>query len=316
MGISGAKYASHADTCSQGRIRAVFDRTNMTRRSPTKKLESHYQEIVKKYIAKKYGCATVRELNFGGPKFDVVGFSPESGEFHIVECKRTHRLAGVGQTFGQILAYKSMIFESGQTFLNAFLKQLAKEGITDVPIFANVAQFLDAGRIPIRFYVALRERACLSPEFLKLMKKDLKDVGIIRINPNDQCRNYIRVHSAKDHQLCEAGCVEVPISIPPRPALQRLLDNTGSSQEVARLATNLDSRIRRMSQQMKSVVRGKYAMAYRVTTTFVLMHPKKEFIRMSLKNSSHWKQIRIAKKAQIRRIVPRIRKALQRSLSM
>ena len=43
------------------------------------------------------------ELNFGGPKFDVVGFAPDVGEFYIAECKRTTRPVGVGQTFGQIL---------------------------------------------------------------------------------------------------------------------------------------------------------------------------------------------------------------------
>jgi len=285
----------------------------MRRRSRAKKRESHYQEIVKRYISKKYGCATVRELNFGGPKFDVVGFSPDSGEFHIVECKRTSRLVGVGQTFGQILAYKSMVFESGHTFLNAFLKQLAKEGITDVPIFANVAQFLDAGRIPIRFYVALREKACLRPDFLRLMKRDLKDVGIIRINNYDHCRDHIKVHGKNDFELCEAARVEVPIATPPRPALQRLLDHRGSSQEVADLAANIDSRILRMARQMKSVTQGKYAMVYRVKWNFVALHPKKEFIRLSVRENKRWRATRVSRKAQIPKLVPRIRKALLRS---
>jgi hypothetical protein len=286
----------------------------MKRIRATRKLESHYQEIVRKYIAKKYGCATVRELNFGGPKFDVVGFSPNTGEFHIVECKRTHRLAGIGQTFGQILAYKSMIFESGETFLNAFLKQLAREGITDVPVFANVAQFLDAGKIPIRFYVALREKACLNRDFLKLMKKDLKDVGIIRINGYDQCKDYIRVHGDKDRELCQAGCVDVPIATPPRPALQELLDHRASNQEIVKLAAAIDSRIRRLAPEMKSVVHGKHAMAYRVTTNFVVVHPKQEFIRISVRSDKHWKETRIDQKAQIRKLMPRIRKALRQTL--
>ncbi len=286
----------------------------MKRRSSAKKRESHYQEIVKKYISKKYGCATVRELNFGGPKFDVVGFSPDSGEFHIVECKRTSRLVGVGQTFGQILAYKSMIFESGQTFLNTFLKQLAKEGITDVPVFSNVAQFLDAGRIPIRFYVDLREKACLRPDFLRLMKRDLKDVGIIRINNHDRCKDHIRVHGEDDYELCEAARVEVPIATPPRPTLQRLLDHRGSNQEVADLAATIDSRILRMARRMKSVVQGRYAMVYRVDRNFVALHPKKEFVRVGVREKKKWKETRVSSKAQLRRLFPRIRRALQRSM--
>src|SRR6266850_1877082 len=114
---------------------------HMARKREKKHPETHYQDAVKRYISKKHGCATVRELNFGGPKFDVVGFSPDSGEFHIVECKLTSRLVGIGQTFGQILAYKAMIFDAGEQFLNAYLKQLAKEGITKISFYSEVAQF-------------------------------------------------------------------------------------------------------------------------------------------------------------------------------
>jgi hypothetical protein len=277
--------------------------------------ESRDQELVRKYIRRQYGCVAVRELSFGGPKFDVVGFSPDSGEFHIVECKRTSRLVGVGQTFGQILAYKSMIFDSGQKFLNAFLKQLARERITDVPVFANVAQFLETGKIPTRFYVALREKACSRPDFLRLMKRDLKEVGIIRINNHAQCRNYIQIHGRKDLGLCEAARVEVPIAIPPRPALQRLLDHRASNQEVVDLAATFDSLIRKMDPRMKSVIQGNYAMVYRVRTNFAGLHPKKEFIRIRLREKKKWKGIRVSKKSQFDSLVPKLRKALRLSLS-
>ena len=43
-----------------------------------KKPETFYQDLARKYICKKFGCVAVRELNFGGPKFDVVGFSPDN----------------------------------------------------------------------------------------------------------------------------------------------------------------------------------------------------------------------------------------------
>lgn len=201
---------------------------NLARKKDRKRPESFYQEIVKRYVSKKYGCATVRELNFGGPKFDVVGFSPNTGEFHIVECKRTSRLVGIGQTFGQILAYKAIIFEAGEQFLNAYLKQLAKEGITSVSFYSEVAQFANERKIPIRFYVALRESACLRPDFPRLMKRDLSGVGISRINKYNQGRDYIRVRGHEDYELCEAERIEVPISTPPRPIFQKVLDHQGS----------------------------------------------------------------------------------------
>ena len=82
----------------------------MVKKKERKHPESFYQEIVKRYITKNYGCATVRELNFGGPKFDVVGFASETGEFHIVECKRTSRPVGVG--VGVVISAKERLCRS------------------------------------------------------------------------------------------------------------------------------------------------------------------------------------------------------------
>src|SRR6266568_1842307 len=152
----------------------------MTSQKERKRLESFYEEIVKRYITKKYHCATVRQLNFGGAKFDIVGFAPGTGEFYIVECKRTSRPVGVGQAFGQILAYQAMIFDAGERFLNSFQKRLAKDGITKGAFYQHLFYFVEAGKIPIRFYVALRDKACSRADFLRLMKHDLKKVGIIR----------------------------------------------------------------------------------------------------------------------------------------
>jgi hypothetical protein len=287
----------------------------MKRHSGKKKRESHYQAIVKKYVSQKYGCTTVRELNFGGPTFDVVGFSPDSGEFHIVECKNTFRLVGVGKTFGQILAYKSMIFDAGEKFLNSFLRKLTKEGITDLPLYSNVARFVDAGKIPIRFYVALHEEACSRPDMLKLMKRDLKSVGIIRINAHEQCKDYIRVRGEKDFTLCDAARVDVPIATPPRPVVQNVLDHQGSSPDVADLTAVFDSRILKMRKRVKSVPHGHYAILYSIKKNFVGLHPKKHFVRVSIKESNNWKEIRVNDKRKLRSIYKQIRKALNRSLA-
>src|SRR5271156_4048699 len=138
-----------------------------------KKPETFYQDLARKYICKKFGCVAVRELNFGGPKFDVVGFSPDNDEFYIVECKRTKRPVGVGQTFGQILAYKAMIFDAGENFLTCFEHALAKAKFTREPFWIHAARFVASRKIPVRFYVALREEACGRPDVLKLIKRDL-----------------------------------------------------------------------------------------------------------------------------------------------
>ena len=284
-------------------------------RKDKKRPETFYQEMLKRYIGKKYGCATVRELNFGGPKFDVVGFCPDTGEFHIVECKLTSRLVGIGQTFGQILAYKAMIFDAGEQFLNAYLRQLAKEGITKISFYSEVAQFTNERKIPIRFYVALREKACLRPDFLRMMKRDLTGVGIIRINNYNQCRDYIKLRGTKDFELCEAERIEVPISTPPRPLIQRVLDHQGSSADVADLIAALDGRILKMRRGIKSVLHSKYAVYYRIGTNFVGLYPKKQFVRVEVREGNKWKKIRVKHEGQIRATAKRIKKAMARSLA-
>jgi hypothetical protein len=286
----------------------------MHKQKERKRSESFYQGLVQKYITKRYGCATVRELNFGGPKFDVVGFSPDSGEFHIAECKRTARPVGIGQTFGQILAYKSMIYEAGETFLTAFERHLSKDGFTNVTFWTHAARYVEGGKIPIRFYVALRESACQRTDFLRLMKRDLKDVGIIRINKYNQCRDYVRVHGQPDYELCESTTVDVPISAPVRPVLKKILESQGCNQIVAELAGKIDSGIMKMNRGMKSVPHGSHSMFYRVEQNFVGLHPKKEFIRISIRINKQWKKKRIKAGTQVRALFSKIRKALGQSL--
>jgi hypothetical protein len=280
-----------------------------------KKPESFYQDLARKYVCKKFGCVAVRELNFGGPKFDVVGFSPDNDEFYIVECKRTKRAVGVGQTFGQILAYKAMILEAGDKFLDAFNEKLVKEGIKKVRFWANSARFVEARKIPVRFYVALLDEAC-RPEMLELIKKDLKGVGIIRINKYNQCRDYIKRLGKEDYELCESSRVEIPIAMPIRNDLKRVLEHRSSNQNICKLAATLDSKIRDMRPTRTTAVRHReYAIVYRTTKNFAELHPKEEHLRVTIKQSKGWNSRNIEKTGQMRSLLPKIRQALERTLS-
>jgi hypothetical protein len=287
----------------------VAKRRHRTRR------ESFYQETVQRYITRKHGCVAVRELNFRGPKFDVVGFSPDKEQFYIVECKRTSRPVGVGQTFGQILAYKAMIFDAGEAFLTAFERALVRSGISRNPFWIPGARFVKAGKIPVQFYVALREDACARPDILRLIKHDLRGVGIIRIDQYNRCKDYVRVFGDKDFELCRAARVEVPIRLPTRPELRTLLDQKGSNRNVFTLAVKLDSRIMRMNKRIKPVPRGRYALYYRVTHNFIGLRPRKKHLHVSVKEGRRWRESNLFNEAQLKRIIPHIRRALERARS-
>lgn len=287
----------------------------MVRQKERKRPESFYQEAVKKYVSKKYGCVTVRELNFGGPKFDVVGFSPDTNEFHIVECKRTSRPVGVGQTFGQILAYQAMIYDAGERFLNSFEKHLSKDRNTKFVFWQHAHSFVEARKIPIRFYVALLEKACSKPQFLGLMKRDLQRVGIIRINKYGKCRDYIRIRGKKDYVLCKAETIDVPISTPARTALRKVLEHQCVGPEIAELAAAIDSRLMKMSREIRSVPHGSHSLFYRVKHNFVGVMPKKQFVKIKIKPKSKWKIVRITRNSQLSGLFEQARKAFDNSLS-
>lgn len=276
--------------------------------------ESFYQRLVEKYVAREYRCVTVRELNLSGPKFDVVGFSPHNEEFHIVECKRTTRLVSVGQAFGQILAYKAVIFDGGEAFLTSFERALTRNKVTRQPFWIHGARFAKARKIPVRFYIALRGEALARPDILRLIKQDLPGVGIIRINKSNKCRNYIRALGEKDYDLCRATRVEVPIDPPIHPELRILLDQKGSSRSVCALAVKLDGRIKRLRRGIKSVRRGHDAMYYRVARNFVGIKPRKQHIHVSIKEGRGWSRHNVSSGARLSHLMPRIRKALERSL--
>lgn len=280
-----------------------------------RRLESYYQDIVRRYISKKHGCVAVRELDFGGPKLDVVGFSPDNDEFHIVECKRTARPVGVGQAFGQILGYKAMIHDAGERFLDSFNRKLSQEEITKIRFWAHAVRFVEAGKIPVRFYVALLNEACEHPEILQLIKKDLKEVGIIRIDRYNHCKDYIRRFGTKDYEICQATTVEVPISMPIRNELKACLDHKKSNHGISLLAARLDRRIRRMKPKRTKCIRlGKYGLVYRASKNFVALYPRKNHLRLHIREKKGWKKHNIAKESQLRRLVPQIRKALERGL--
>lgn len=94
-------------------------------------------------------------FRFKDVAFDVVGYSTNSNTFHIVECKRTSKVAIIGHAFGQLLAYKSVLHQAGYEFLDIFLKQAhANIHVEDI------ADPVQEGRLRAKFYVGLTDDAC------------------------------------------------------------------------------------------------------------------------------------------------------------
>jgi len=137
--------------------------------------------------------------------FDVVAYDKAMKLFKVVECKLSFRPAGIGRTFGQVEAYYSVIADRGRDFVDAINKKL------DFSFNELLEATANAQRIRIAFYVALTRQACKRVDLIRSLKRRLPNVGIIRVNPNSECRDYIRHHGLKDHEMASATPITVRI---------------------------------------------------------------------------------------------------------
>lgn len=207
-----------------------------------------------------------------------------------------------------------MILEAGRNFLSAFEKALPKKNGLRQPFWEFAARFAEAGKIPVRFFVGLRQKACAHHDLLRAMRSDLKGVGIIRVNDKNQCRDYICVLGEKDYELCHAERLEIRIDRPIRPELQEVLDRRGSDRTVSQIAAKLDRKISRMRSHVATSLQGHHAVCYRVTRNFVALHPRRKHLRVDVWNGSEWERSKVTRVAQISVTARRIRKALKKTL--
>ncbi len=141
---------------------------------------------------------SAREIKVRDCIFDVVAYDKEKRLFKLVECKLGSQATRVGRTFGQVAAYYAVVAARGFDLVNALSKKLPLS-------FARLMEATEDGRrIRVAFYVALTDKACKRVDLLRAIKRLLPSVGIIRVKPNGQCRNYIRDRKGKDFRLAEA----------------------------------------------------------------------------------------------------------------
>jgi hypothetical protein len=169
--------------------------------------ESWMQNCVQKFLRRKIHCDfSSTNFNFQNIQFDVVGYETKGGIFHIVECKRSAKAAEIGHAFGQLLAYKSVLHQTGYEFLNEFFRQAHLKVNLDAILDAVATRNLNA-----KFYVGLTQKACGNVGLLDVMKQSLPYVGIVRVNPDGKCRDYVTVKGVREYDLCASKIIPVPV---------------------------------------------------------------------------------------------------------
>src|SRR2546422_1177435 len=104
---------------------------------------------------------SAREVRVGGCRFDVVAYDKKAKVFKVVECKRVSDPRRIGQTFGQVGAYRTIIEKQGFKFLDALSNKLQMR----FGRWMEATQW--AARIQMEFYVALPDEACRDVERLR-----------------------------------------------------------------------------------------------------------------------------------------------------
>jgi len=146
------------------------------------------------------------KFRFQNVEFDVIGYDSDNNTFHIVECKKSTKAAGIGHAFGQLLAYKSVLHQTGYQFLEEFLKRTSVKLTLD-----DIVGPVTEGKLRAKFYVGLVEEACKNVDLLRVIKESLPNVGIIRVKENNGCRNYIKIRGEKEYGLCQSKPEDIPI---------------------------------------------------------------------------------------------------------
>lgn len=172
-------------------------------RRPTLRTEAQMAEAVAYRFRR-----SAREIRVGSCVFDVVAYDKGTRIFKVFECKRVSDARRIGQTFGQAAAYVSIVSENGFAFVDALSRKLYMR-------FGRWMEGTNNGtEIKVQFYVALPDSGCENLDLLKSLKRSHPNIGIIRVKPNGNCREYIKDQRKRDYELAKARPVTIKIFAP------------------------------------------------------------------------------------------------------
>ena len=180
--------------------------------------ESEMSDAVKTFLGrgrarqadKTIKCnVALREFKFSNCKFDVVGYNNQEKAFYVVECKFGSDPVSIGHAFGQTLAYRCLLEENGFKFKRNFVDELIARSVKGIR-YSDLEDLVKKPESNFRFYVALRERACMKYKLLKLIKGKMPEVGIIRVADDGTCRLYIRTEeNQQDYEISKSELVSI-----------------------------------------------------------------------------------------------------------
>jgi len=227
----------------------------------------------------------ISELSLEGCKFDVVGYSKDRKTFYVVECKKGSRATDIGHAFGQILAYQSVISNKGQDFCDRFIERAQEQGAKFNP--KDFRALFQEKELPFRFFVALKAETCRNAPLIRLMKRNMENVGIISLTRDGTCRDYIPTERKKrDRSIAKSEPISIPVIGEPK--LEAFLEETKAEDEVRAIVRELVQKVEALGIGIFTKFR-KDRIALRTAQIFCQVFVRKKGIVVDIyKNGKSW----------------------------
>ena len=166
---------------------------------------------------KKLKCdIAIREMGFKNCQFDVIGYNKNENTVYVFECKLGTNITSVGQAFGQILGYKSVLEENGYEFLSRFYEKYHEDVIKNKGRLKikleDWTRILNKKKMNFRFFVVLKDR---TKEFVKeiiSIKRDIKPkIGVLSVTKEGICTPHLVWKKEIDNELITSDKIEISL---------------------------------------------------------------------------------------------------------
>jgi len=166
---------------------------------------------------KKLKCdIALREFTFKKGRYDVVGYNKRKNTIYIIECKLGTNIISIGQAFGQVLAYKSILIERGYEFLERFYDRyfadVAKtKGHIKIKL-EDWRKIIDRRKMNFRFFIALKEQVRNLYKEILSIKDDMNfKIGVLIVTKEGICTPRFGINKEIDNKLAENDKIEIPL---------------------------------------------------------------------------------------------------------
>lgn len=134
---------------------------------------------LQKYFEKEGKNNPLRDFKIKGGKIDVINYNKNFKAFDIAECKIANNPVRMGQTFGQVLAYSSIIKDDGWRFFEAVLNK-ARDWLTAI----ELNKIFTERKVRIRLWVCFTQKGVSNKDRIlsDLRNKINGSVGIVLID--------------------------------------------------------------------------------------------------------------------------------------